>query len=356
MTKLKWNEHRTRIRRFLRDPDANIWTDADILTLFNQEQDEFQNVVGGVRTVELIRLPPLFESTYMFDFEWPYTSHETGYVNSLPSDLKYYDQGYAFCTYRWEGPHIAGHTSPGSDAGTFCFHPWETWMVNDGWAADSPPVWAGHKFEQALFIAYDKDPIEPITKKELMETDISFRTRTGEVVNYWRDETFENFIHLYPTPSTVSWTDTTDEGMVIGETSADEAGESYGLVTDYTGAVDNSNFGACIDLLDLEDNLLVAYIKQPSEIVYDDDESDFRSYFTKYIEFGTLEQAYRMENDGKIESLSDYWSYRKSIAVRLMRIFKYKKLEDRDLCLKTKMSLPRKRQRLWRLPDVIETS
>lgn len=356
MTMATWSDHRKRIRRFLRDPDGNIWTDTDLLTLFNQEQDDFQNVVGGIRTVEIVRLPPLFESTYMFDFEWPYTNHADGYVNSVPSDLKFYDQAYVFCTYRWEGPHIAGHTSPGSDAGTFCFHPFETWLVNDGTASDSPPVWAGHNFEQAIFVAFDKDPIEPIDKKVLQESDISFRTRQGEVINYWRDETLENFIHLYPTPSTISWTDTEDEGMVIGEVSADEAGESYGLVTDYTGAYSPTNFGVAVDLLDLDDNLLVAYIQRPAEIVNDDDVSDFPSYFTKYIEFGTLEQAYRMENDGKIESLSSYWGYRKTLAKEIMRLFKYRKMEDRDLCLKTKMSMPRKRQRLWRLPEVIETS
>lgn len=351
-----WAEHKTRLRKFLRDPNANIWTDADLLTIWNQEQDEFQNVVGGIKTVEIVRLPPLFESTYMFNFEWPYTGHETGYVNSVPSDLKYYDQGYIFCTYRWEGPHIAGHTSPGSDAGTFCFHPWETWMVNDGTAADSPPVWAGRDFEKAIFIAFDKDPIEPISKKTLMETDISFRTRKGEVLNYWREETIENFIHLYPTPSSVSWTDTTDDGMVIGEVSADEAGESYGLITDYTGAYASTNFGAAVDLLDLEDNLLVAYAKRPAELIYDDDVSDFPDYFTKYIEFGTLEQAFRMENDGKIESLSAYWGYRKNHAIQVMKRFKFKRLADRDLCLRTKGAVPRKRDRYWRLPDTIETS
>lgn len=351
-----WSEHRKRIRRFLRDPDGNIWSDADLLSLFNQEQDEFQNVYGGVKNVEIVRLPPLFQSTYMFDFEWPYTDHASGYVNSVPSDLKYYDQGYIFCTYRWEGPHIAGHTAPGSDAGTFCFHPWETWMVNDGTASDSPPIWAGNGFEEAIFIAFDKDPIEPIDRKTLMESDRTYRTRQGEVVNYWREETMENFIHLYPTPSRVSWTDTTTEGMVIGEASATEAGEDYGLITDYTGAYSQTNFGAAVDLLDLEDNMLVAYVKQPTEIVHDDDESEFRDYFTKYIEFGTLEQAYRMENDGKIESMSAYWGYRKTLAVQIMRLFKFKKMEDRHLCLKTKMSMPRKRQRYWRIPEVIETS
>lgn len=346
-----WSDHNTRMRRFLRDPDKNIWTDVELKRLFNIEQIEFQRDAGEIQDVTIVRMPPLFQETYLYDWEWGYTEHEQGYLNTCVSDRNYYDQAGIVYTQRWEPDIIANADGPVSDLGTFYIHPWEAWMIASGAPSDSPPVWVANKFMAAMFIAFNKEPLEGVTEKEAMSRDRTWRQRAGKSYYYWRNESLENFIHIYPLPVTVTWSDTTDEnGMVLYGLDA-TATSNRGTIIDYTGAYASVNDGITTDVLEKDSNLIVVYKKLPRDIEAETDSSDFASYLTKYIEYGVLERAYSANTDGQIESLKDYWNYRKETSKKVLQLFNAKRTQDRDYVLKTQMTPPQRRQRHARLPD-----
>jgi len=346
---MTWANHNERMRRYLRDPDGNIWTDAELQRLFNIEQINFLRDWGGIEDVTIVRMPPLFQFSYMHAWEWPYTEHEQGYVYSCISDRNYYDQASIAYMFRWEPEIIAGSDSTVSEIGHFYTHPWEAWFIS-GQVQNPPPCWVADRFHKTIFMAQDKEPLRPLSEKAIMNRDRSWRTRTGKSFYYWRSETLENFIHIYPLPATVTWSDPDGDTMVLYGLGA-TASSNRGTVTDYTGAYASVNDGIGIDLLEKENNLLVVYEKLPKDMDAADDVSDFPAYLTKYIEYGTLERAYSANNDGHIKSLEEYWAFRKQVAKRVLTLFKHKRLADRDFALKTQLTPPQRSQRHPRLPD-----
>lgn len=103
--------------------------------------------------------------------------------------------------------------------------------------------------------------------------------------------------------------------------------------------------------LDIDDNLLIVYQKQPAEMTTATDEPDFAPFLQKYIELGVIAAAYRANTDGQIASLADYWDFRKQIAVKMIRRFVTQTKADRDYCMTTKGVPVRVAVRHPRLPD-----
>ncbi len=54
---MTWADIITRLRRFLRDPDGQIWSDADLLANFNDAQHEIANKTGSIIQVKCLLLP-----------------------------------------------------------------------------------------------------------------------------------------------------------------------------------------------------------------------------------------------------------------------------------------------------------
>lgn len=354
---MDWYDQKKRIRRFLRDPNGNIWSDDLLLHLYNAVQKEFQQKIGQLQDVQIIRIPSFFKKSYLYDWEWPYTNVGEGYVYQA---LNYYQQAEEVTCFLWEPEHIAGANSDTTDSGTYYTHPWEAFIVNT--PGQIPPLWAPNKFSEVVYLAWDKKPIEPITKKRMQGDDSSWRTRSGEVQYYRRDEKLENFIRLYPIPSTIDWQDITPSdsedqeyvqngyGMAL-YSSEDTDSSDYGVIVSGTGNVLNQDEGVPDAVYTADDNLLMVFSKTPKDLDGDEDESDLPVYLRKYVEYGVLERAYSANTDGKIESLKNYWGYRKELAFNVIKIFNGKKRVDRDYRLATKDVPARAVRRTPRLPD-----
>ena len=63
------NDIITRLRRYLRDPDGDIWSDDDILLYWNQSQVEIQQKTWILARADAYRYPPEFRWSYMWDHE-----------------------------------------------------------------------------------------------------------------------------------------------------------------------------------------------------------------------------------------------------------------------------------------------
>ncbi|MHB8123108.1 MAG: hypothetical protein ACYDG4_13240 [Desulfuromonadaceae bacterium] len=342
---MTWANSNTRMRRFLRDPDKKIWSDPILLSLFNDVQKEIQIKTNFLEDVREVHVPPLYDMSYLQDWEWAFLSSQTGNYQAL----KFHQQAeIAFC-YRWEPQAVWGLVdATETDEGSHCTHPFEYFMV--GTPGDIVPLQLPPGFHNAKFVAWDREPIDPLTRKAISQDDPSWASRTGIPFGYWRPDQLDDTFCLYPLPSSVTWEDVAGEGMVISTEGGTESSE-YGAIIDAGTMMSGGEYGIVTDVIETENTALFVYTKQPTALVDVNDESDFPAYLQKYIEHGTLERAYVVDNDGKIQSLREYWAMRKDLGLKAIRRFQSLRTQDRDYRLTTKGAPGFRTRRQPRLPD-----
>ena len=339
-----WRDNKEKIRRFLRDPDGNIWTDGFLKRAFNDCQVDFCDVAGLLSKVEAIRVPPQYNFSYMFEFEWPFMNHEGREYKAL----KYNHAGQHVCCNNWEIQQLGFGTGTGTDLGYALTHPFEAWTVTN--VNEQVPVWFPYDFKTAHFVAWNKETLDFTTQKEIQSTDASYANRSGKPQSYYRKDSLSNEFYIYPRPSPVGWDDETGTGQVLFGDDQDADAE-IGTILDMLGIVDDQDTGIVIDVVDEDDNILLVYDGQPVDIESEDDESDYPTFMQKYVEYAVLEQAYSANTDGRIGSLRDYWRWRKELGFEFIKKFKWKRHADRDLRLISHDGGSTRNRRAPRLPD-----
>ena len=229
----------------------------------------------------------------------------------------------------WESQQLGYSSGSESDRGDQYTHPWEAWY---GSTLGKPvPIWFPDDFRKAKYLVWDKDPLEPTTLKEVSSQDPSWPTRQGVPISYFRVDEFSNEMYLYPHASTPVWDDLEGdaiEGMMLYDDVNTESGET-GTIQDITGQLFGQDEGIAVDSLSADDNLLLVYEAEAESVDTEADEGSLPGFLQKYCEYATLERAYSMNTDGKIESLRDYWGWRKSIGMTAIRAYKSKRRADR---------------------------
>ncbi|GAG91374.1 unnamed protein product, partial [marine sediment metagenome] len=119
-------------------------------------------------------LDSMFQSGYLFDWEWPYNDNEDGEVYQVGY---YWDATQHVCTYKWEPQHLDSVTPSAKCLGETYTSPWECWVI--GTPAEPPPFHMPSSFYRAKFVAWDKKPLSHITQKQKLDRDISWRARQG---------------------------------------------------------------------------------------------------------------------------------------------------------------------------------
>jgi hypothetical protein len=321
-----YSENKKKIRRFLRDPNASIWTDSFVLGLWNDEQRTFSREHGYNETPTILRIPPVYQMGYTHEWEWAHNQNAQG--RTFRAGI-YNRQTPAVCTAIWEAQALGIGTGSDAEQGHRFTQPWEAYTVST--PADLTPVWWPTDFHTVVFMAFDNEPIEPIDYKQLTAQDISFRSYQGTPQHYViKDELSQEF-YLYPRPGAV-WDDVDGSGVVVHSDFTTEADET-GTIIDSTGAETTQDEGAAIDYLRADDNVLLVYRHQLEDIANDTDEPGLPRFLQKYLEHGVLARAYKANTDGKIQSLADYWDWRRSIGKEALLRFRYKRLQDRDFRL-----------------------
>lgn len=405
---MNFGEQLKRIRRYLRDPDGNIWSRALLKNLFNDVQRDIQHKTWVLEDVRALRIPPLYHCAYLFDWEWAYlSSAESVFYKALRER----QQADEVVCYRFEAQ--AENSGDANDEGEHFTQPWEAFV------SGAPGELVRYRFPSdfyaTVWMAHDRKPIDALNKKLVQQEDSSYLTRTGIPFGYYRDDTVDNSFVLYPFPSSVVWDDldespasadfvyifdfeeegdylsgigeqlttedssavtqyiyswetgtytgedlvghgmwlfeaTTDVGMVVHvttDTTLDEAG----TLVRRTGSLASSEYGITVDVVDAEDQLLLIYDQMPADIAADDETTSFPTFLQKYIEQGVLARAYRVDNDGRIQSLSDYWEYRFTVSLEAIKRFLIMRRADRDYVLMTRTTSARIARRHPSLPS-----
>lgn len=200
---MDWGDHKERMRRYLRDPDANIWGDALLLNIFNDSQRWLQQRTLILEEVRGLRVPQFFNWSYLYDWEWSYFSNSEGRNYQA---LRYHQQTQKALCYRFEEAVDVDLQTSISDEGTHVTYPWEAFMpgITPG---DMIPVWFPDNFDRAKLVAWDREPIEYLSKKELQSQDMSWITHSGKPQNYWRYDEIDNSFVIWPQISSPTWDD-----------------------------------------------------------------------------------------------------------------------------------------------------
>lgn len=412
---MNWADEKQKIRRFLRDPNANIWEDALLLNLYNDEQKFLQIATNFLEDIQAVRVPPIYETSYLYD--WEFRHLESGANHQA---LNFYHQGEMVFCYRWETTAIAELGSDPPDEGEHATHPWEYFInLNPGELIE---LRFPDGFDKALWVGWDKEPIEYLDQKQISSDDTTWLTRMGDPQGYWRPNLFEDVFYLYPQPNSPTWDDLdgtydeasyiyaydweeaeaylsstggiftreySDQGYVFDweydhlstgsaplrdqygmrcmsthELTASDGSVNVGMMV-YSSDVDydtdnidtspaylfNQDLGIVTDAVDADDNVLFIYRKNPTDIENTSDQSDFPDFLRKYLSYGVLERAYMADTDGQIKSLWEYWAMRKKAGIEAVKTFMRKRRQDRDYRLTTKGVPPGRTRRDPRLPE-----
>jgi hypothetical protein len=397
---VNFNQQLKRIRRYLRDPEGNIWDDTYLKTSFNDIQRETQHASGVLESVETIDYPPKYQFSYLFDWEWEYLpTGQTHFHRCLRRN-----NDYAFCA-KWETQSYVGQTADAEEEGIFFTHPWEGLLVTPG---DVIPVKFPADFYKTRLLVYDYRPLESLRRDDVIRNDRSRLTRTGTPTGYYREDTFDDTFIPYPIPTGWSFDDVDDTSpdyvfahdwedtdylsgdgerftreddtntrthvftweadlgagtdylriMFPFEASIESTG-LYGMVV-YTssesafgvyaaGDYFNGDEGITVRVIDGENNLLIIHDALSADIQDNSDESDFPEFLQKYLECGTIARAYSANTDGKIGSMQEYWQMRYQIGQELIRRFMGKRRSDRRYTMSG--GRPRQRPGHPRLPS-----
>ena len=319
-----FNQSLTRIRRFLRDTSGTIWSSEMLRNLWNESQIEIGQSVGLLERVESYRWPPQYTYSYTHDWEELYAEGDRLRC------LKYWQANAMSCCFLWEPAHWLDD-DPISDVGLAITHPLECAYADPNDVILTP---LHTRFDDAKFVTFDKEPIEPITEGELAKSDPGYRVNSGSPTHYYRPDNYHNHIVLYPRPTDYTW----DEGEA-SDSFSDTLGE--GMVAWHMAEVDYRDTGMITDSIGSE-NLLMVYEFIPYDVESDtttwDDTLDWPAYMVHYIECGVLERAFGADTDGYIPSLRDYWALRKEIAINALKMFKRKRMSQRVFVMGSKTS------------------
>ena len=343
-----WMDELTKVRRYLRDPDGNIWTEPFLRHLWNDVQNDLQNRTRILEDVIAQRIPDLYHMSYLFDWEWSYLNTQ---YSEFYQALRKHDE-YVFC-YAWEPQHVTGISTDTEEVGCHFTQPWEAFMgLTPG---EEIRMKFPKNYRSVKYIAYDEEPIVATTRKRVQSTDASYLTHTGEPTAYYLHESLDRSYVLYPMPSTAFLDDPVGEGVAFFVEDDTESSDT-GTIAIRTGSSETSNVGASVDIVGVANNVLLIYEIRPTEVETISSEIDFPAFMTKYVRYGVLARAFASNTDGNIPSLARLWGERYELGVRTVKKYMQNRLKDRDYRMTTRPTSTPRSRRLPRLPDTYPAS
>jgi hypothetical protein len=312
-----FNSSLTRMRRFLRDPSAKIWSSDLLRRAWNEAQLEVFQKAGLIEEVGAYPYPPQYTYSYIHDWELAHTEGDQYQALEL-----WQADGKSVC-WAWEPVYWVAEDGPDSGGARFTV-PFEAYYLDP---CDYVPFTLHAQFHKAKFAAWDESPIMPISQKELNESDWNYRNASGTPLYYWRPDLERNQFVLYPRPSSVAW-----QEEDASDTFSDTLGE--GMIAWSEEGIDQADTGMITSSVDAAGAVLMVFERLPFDIESDsttwDDEMDLPEYVIHYIEAATLERAFSVDNDGFIPSLRDFWKVRKDIGINALKTYKRNRMKNRD--------------------------
>ncbi len=340
-----WADHNARMRRFLRDPDRNIWSDSLLYRLFNDAQAELSQKTPILESVAAMPVPPQYACAYMHDWEYEYAVRAFG--QNVYQCWHFHQQSGMVCAHRWEMEILDGGGGQSYDAGWAFTNPWEAWY---GEANVNIPIPLPRDFRAARLMAWDEESLEPVHLNAIQNETSEWIQETGDPRCYWRNDG-ENYIHIFPLPDDPAWNDSTGAGMALFSDS-DDPGAETGIVTRWPEYTSPRDTGITTDAISTADNLFAIYTVEPLRLTGGEtEETSWPEWAGKYVENFALASAYLANTDGQIDSLHQYWAMRAKLGVEVLKKVQSSKLRDMDIRFSTHSPYSMRNRRGPHLPD-----
>ena len=341
---MKYAEASRWIRRFLRDPAGNIWSDDLIRATFNQCQDELQAYCGALVEVRAMPVPPRSDWGYLFEWETAYVPAGGTIIQALRNQGGF----WAFCAqFEVQTAFVADSTDDPNDTGTATTQPWEAWIATP----QEPPVWQlPPDFHEMKMAYYDERPIFATTRKDINRGDPGYKQREGEPQAWYLRDQVTRQIAVYPKPSTSIWADESGTGMVTSVEDDTETSET-GTIVRIEGRYTSASKGITIDVIAAQDQLVFIYETVPLDVESEDDTLAWPATFVRYVCYAVVGRLYGMNSDGRIPSLSAFWERRYQLGLSVLKIWTANKRRDRLHIFSTHKQSIGRRKRMPRLPD-----
>jgi len=203
---MRFSDIETRMRRFLRDPDAKVWNQDILIDTFNHAQEQFNEETQVLAKIVGIHIPPYIEYAIMHDWE------ESEIEGSILRAFCDFVSGEYVCTQEWEVEAIL-RTAPLIDGGYRATFPWERNETSETVLGKEIYKFP-YDFSNTIMLIYDRDRLQPTTEEAVMQANKVHETHEGTPRYYYRvhDDQMREFV-LYPRPS-VFTSDTFQTGTV----------------------------------------------------------------------------------------------------------------------------------------------
>jgi len=192
-----FSDSETRLRRYLRDPDADVWSQKHLIQLFNEAQHRFNRDIGILQKIGGIHVPARTDYTRCYLWEENYLQ---GAIRKLGN---YYDAAEYLCLFTWEIEQISGYGPQSEDGYRSCYS-WEIYSIDGGVVEDVDVYKFPYDYDETVYIAYDREKLFHISEEEVRSDHCSYKTYSGEPRYYYRiNQDEEREFALYPRPSSV---------------------------------------------------------------------------------------------------------------------------------------------------------
>jgi hypothetical protein len=373
------------MRRFLRDPEGDVWSADQLLLYWNSAQIEVAAKLGYMERAMTLRYPSQFVLSYLHEWEYQYTGGSL-----TPVDKIGLESGDYVMSFPWEAAYDAT-TTDAVDDGARLTQQWEASYSNP---SEVLRVHLSDDIESVKYAAFDEDTIEQTNERTISSGDGYYKTTTGEAEYYYFPDKMHNCVVVYPRP-VIALDDSvtiTHSGIiahhkslmtgnaylhdwendnaypgsnafrlgsnyddtkvflfdwelsVLADTDGQEIDDTedykycWGWELSYDDEIPDLDYDMADEVvtdddadISTEDNLFLIYKYHPKPVVdVADDLTDFPEYILHIVRAATLERAYGADTDGYIPSLREYWKLRKDIGIETIKVFMRKRSVDRD--------------------------
>jgi len=302
-----------RIRRMVRDKGGIVFSDSQIIRIWNEMQYRFAADTDILEEEVILPVPALIQMTYTYRWEDEFSGSPSNFLYSFIDDHTY--------TQPWE-PISLRPITPTIDGGITSTQSWESFYAE---IQNRLVHYFPSDYITYSFVAYDEKPIDSQDRKKLDSGNEQFMTKTGVYPILYVDDYSSGIFYLYPKVTSVYGGKEIDSDYgIIGY---DEDGNinpdsDYGVIIYSSSDNLNSNYGVVADYNLPANNLTLIYSRIPNKVSEDIDESQLPSWCHKYIEYSVLERLFRMETDIQNLMLSKHFGDRYQAGLRLVEEYK----------------------------------
>jgi hypothetical protein len=302
----------------LRDTDVRVFSDAALVRLWNEVQQEFAAETQLLERVSNLAVPAIALFTYTQPWEADFGGKPGAILYNYMSPYSY--------TQPWEIGLITG-TDADIDGGYTVSQMWEAIYV-----ISQNRIF--HYFPDdcldVTYIAYDMHPVEWIFRSDIDASNTAFKTRSSTRPLLYAEDSKGGLFYAYPRLTEVYGI--TDMSGDFGEVVYDDASNDsinpdtdYGVIV-FGSSVDiDSDYGIVIRAQVDDDAIQMIYSYSPIPVESTTQTIEWPRWCVKYIEFGVLSRLFKAETDLFNQPLADFFASRYRYGIKLVETLKSNK-------------------------------